>query len=335
MQLIRGLHNLKTTRPGKKYAQNRLNNVCAGAFDDVSNGCVLTIGNFDGIHLGHQEILSRVGLLAAKLDLPSVVMIFEPLPVEYFAPDKAPVRLMNLREKLISFQETAIDYVLVCRFDKTFATLTAQQFVQQVLVDALNVKHVVVGDDFCFGQNRQGNFASLQDAGKTFGFAVSDMPTFCVAEQRISSTRLRQALATDILLSQGLQPAETLLGRPFFFDGRVIHGRKLGRQLGFRTLNLNPKRLQMPVSGVFAVRVLNIANQPWPGVANIGVRPTVKGERPSIEVHLFNWDKDLYGAHVQVELVQFIRPEQKFNNLDELKAQIEKDAAAARFILKI
>lgn len=323
MQLIRGLHNLKTTRPGQIWTENSL----------FEHGCVLTIGNFDGIHLGHQEVLNRVQGLAHQLNLPSVVMIFEPLPVEYFAPDKAPVRLMNLREKLIGFQQTAIDFVLVCRFNAAFAELTAEQFVQQILVNSLQIKHLVVGDDFCFGKNRQGNYAFLQAAGAKHGFDVSEMPTYKVDEQRISSTRVRQTLSTETLQTQGLKAAEDLIGRSFYFDGRVIHGQKLGRQLGFRTLNLNPKRLQMPVSGVFAVRVLNIANQPWPGIANIGVRPTVNGLRPSIEVHLFNWDKDLYGAHVQVELVAFIRPEQKFANLDALKAQIEKDAKAAKQIL--
>ncbi|WP_237261493.1 bifunctional riboflavin kinase/FAD synthetase [Thiomicrorhabdus immobilis] len=317
MQLIRGLHNL----PGFQT--------------ELAQGCVLTIGNFDGVHLGHQQVLTALNSKAKELGLPSVVMIFEPLPIEFFAPEKAPVRLMNLREKLYAFQNTEIDFVLCVRFNTQFANLTASQFVEQVLLQGLNVKHLVVGDDFKFGKQRQGDFAFLQQAGAVHQFSVSDMPTYDVEQQRVSSTRIRTALTGNESGTPNLAEAKGLLGGNFSFYGRVIHGQKLGRTIGFRTLNINPKRTQMPVQGVFAVTVEGIADKPWPAVANLGLRPTVDGIRPSIEVHLFNWEKDLYGCHVQVNLEQFIRPEMKFSGLDALKEQIALDAEKAKAFFDI
>ncbi len=312
MRLIRGLHNLS-------------------AFQRVfENGSGVTIGNFDGVHLGHQAVLNQVNRQAKQQGLPSVAIIFEPLPIEFFTPDKAPVRLMNLREKLRAFESVGVDYVLCVAFNRSFAQLSAQRFVDSVLIQGLNVKHLVVGDDFRFGQHRQGDFALLAQQSRVYGFELSSMPTFCVDGERVSSTRIRSVLQT-----LDLAEAEALLGRTFSFEGRVIHGQKLGRTIGFPTLNLNPKRLQMPVNGVFAVRVAGLEQQAWPGVANIGVRPTVQGVRPSIEVHLFDWNKMVYGAHVEVRLEAFIRPEMKFNGLAELQAQIARDAAQARQLLKI
>ncbi|MDY0135604.1 MAG: bifunctional riboflavin kinase/FAD synthetase [Thiomicrospira sp.] len=312
MRLIRGLHNLS-------------------AFQRVfENGSGVTIGNFDGVHLGHQAVLNQVNRQAKQQGLPSVAIIFEPLPIEFFTPDKAPVRLMNLREKLRAFESVGVDYVLCVAFNRSFAQLSAQRFVDSVLIQGLNVKHLVVGDDFRFGQHRQGDFALLAQQSRVYGFELSSMPTFCVDGERVSSTRIRSVLQTP-----DLAEAECLLGRTFSFEGRVIHGQKLGRTIGFPTLNLNPKRLQMPVNGVFAVYVAGLDSQPWPGVANIGVRPTVQGVRPSIEVHLFDWTKMVYGAHVEVRLEAFIRPEMKFNGLAELQAHIARDAAQARQLLKI
>ena len=317
MQLIRGLHNLSSVK---------------GA---LSQGCVLTIGNFDGLHLGHQQVLQAVTVEAKERKLPSIVMMFEPLPIEFFAPEKAPVRLMNLREKMQAFQTTEIDYVLLVRFNAKFAGLSAQQFVEQVLIEGLNVKHLVVGDDFRFGKQRKGDFDYLYQQGQKRGFTVTDMPTYGVAcsenfRHRVSSTRVRAALAKP-----NLQEAGQLLGKPFKFNGRVIHGQKLGRTIGFPTLNLNPKRLQMPIMGVFAVTVNGIADQPWPGVANLGLRPTVDGVMPSIEVHLFNWSQDLYGKHVDVTLQKHIRPEMKFDSFEMLKQQIQLDAETAKQFFKI
>ena len=309
MQLIRGLHNLSRFQA------------------DFANGCALTIGNFDGVHCGHRQVLQQLQTQAKASGLPSVVMVFEPLPMEFFAPEQAPVRLMNLREKVQAFKATGIDFVLVCRFNQQFAEMTAAQFIEQVLVQGLNVKQLVVGDDFHFGKGRSGNFETLQQAGEQFGFSVASMPSFLVDGERVSSTLVRQALAQ---LPPDLQRAEKLLCSPFCFSGRVIHGQKLGRKIGFRTLNLNPKRQRMPVQGVFAVTVSGIADRPWEGVANIGIRPTVHGVQPSIEVHLFNWQKEIYGAHVSVVLQHFIRPEMKFENLDALVAQIQQDVAEAQ-----
>lgn len=314
MQLIRGLHNLPRFRT------------------DFAQGCVLTIGNFDGVHCGHRQVLQQLKQRSDAAALPSIVMVFEPLPMEFFAPDKAPVRLMNLREKVQAFKCTGIDYVLVCRFNQQFSQMTAEDFIRQVLMKGLNVKQLVVGDDFHFGRQRQGNFETLQAAGEQFGFEVSAMPSFTLEAERVSSTLIRQALAQ---WPPDLQRAEKLLCHPFSFHGRVIHGKKLGRQIGFRTLNLNPKRLQMPVQGVFAVTVAGIAQHPWEGVANIGVRPTVNGLQPSIEVHLFNWQKEIYGAHVEVFLQHFIRPEMKFENLEALVTQIQQDVTEAKQFFKI
>ncbi|GAB6070922.1 bifunctional riboflavin kinase/FAD synthetase [Thiomicrorhabdus hydrogeniphila] len=312
MQLIRGLHNLNRFKA------------------QLAKGCVLTIGNFDGVHLGHQQVLDTVNKQAKQLGLPCVVMIFEPLPIEFFSPQQAPVRLMNLREKLQAFKHTEIDYVLCVRFNAKFAALTAQQFIDTVLLQGLNVKHLVVGDDFHFGQHRQGDFDFLEQSGQVNDFSVTDMPTFGVDQERVSSTRIRSALLNEETNVPNLAEAKALMGKDFSFNGRVIHGQKLGRTIGFRTLNINPKRAQIPAQGVFAVTVSGIADKPWPGVANLGLRPTVDGVRPSIEVHLFNWNKDVYGQHVQVTLEAFIRPEMKFNGLEELKAQIALDAQKAK-----
>lgn len=307
MHLIRGLHNLDSVQ------------------ENFTQGCVLTIGNFDGVHLGHQEVLKSVLEEAAQKELPSVVMIFEPLPIEYFCAEKAPVRLMNLREKLQALSKTKIDYVLLARFNQVFASRTADAFVEEILLTGLNVKHLVVGDDFRFGKGREGNFAFLKMRGAESDFSVNDIPTYRIRGERSSSTNVRAQL-----VKPDLEHAELLLGKPFGFNGRVIHGQKLGRQIGFRTLNLNPKREKMPVLGVFAVKVSGIADRDWEGVANIGVRPTVAGLRPSIEVHLFNWDKDLYGQHITVKLAKYIRPEMKFDGLEALVAQIQKDAEEAK-----
>ncbi len=311
-QLISGLHNLDAVQ------------------SQLVDGCVLSIGNFDGVHLGHQQVLKTVVAQAKNLKRPSVVMLFEPLPVEFFLPESAPVRLMNFREKVKALQGYGIDYILCVRFNKTFSQLSAGQFVQSILVDRLHVQHLVVGDDFRFGTQRLGDFSFLQQAGQRLGFLVTDQPTFDLAGQRVSSTRIRQALSVP-----DLEEAERLLGKPFGFNGRVIHGQKRGRALGFRTLNLNPKRIQMPVQGVFAVTVDGIAHRPWEGVANIGFRPSVGGARPSIEVHLFNWTKELYGRHVEVTLKKFIRPERMFESVSALSTQIAQDAEQAKHFFKL
>lgn len=303
MKLIRGIHNL----------------------GQALYGCVLTIGNFDGVHRGHQALLQRLQVEGRKRGLPVVVMIFEPQPLELFAMDKAPARLTRLREKVRYLAECGIDYVLCVRFDRRFAALTAQTFISDLLVKRLGVQYLAVGDDFRFGAGREGDFLLLQKAGAEFGFSVTSTHSFCESGQRISSTAVRQALADD-----DLALAEILLGHPFVISGRVVHGDELGRTIGFPTANLPLRRQVSPVKGVYAVEVAGLGDKLLPGVANIGTRPTVSGVRQQLEVHLLDVVMDLYGRHIDVILRKKIRNEQRFASLDELKAQIARDELTAR-----
>ncbi|MGK6329400.1 bifunctional riboflavin kinase/FAD synthetase [Erwinia sp. DT-104] len=303
MKFIRGIHNLR----------------------EQHCGCVLTIGNFDGVHRGHQALLSRLREEGRKRNLPVVVMLFEPQPLELFAADKAPARLTRLREKLRYLDEAGVDAVLCLRFDRRFAALSAHSFVADLLVDKLGVRLLAVGDDFRFGAGREGDFLLLQKAGADYGFDVISTQTFCDDGKRISSTAVRQALAED-----NLPLAATLLGHPFSISGRVVHGDALGRTIGFPTANLPLRRYVSPVKGVYAVEVRGLGDKPLPGVANIGTRPTVAGIRQQLEVHLLDVAIDLYGRHIEVVLCEKIRNEQRFSSLDALKEQIAKDVVAAR-----
>jgi riboflavin kinase / FMN adenylyltransferase len=288
-------------------------------------GCVLTIGNFDGFHRGHQALMAELVEEGRKRQLPVIVMLFEPQPLELFAGDKAPARLMRLREKLKYLKQAGVDAVLCVRFDRRFAAHSAQSFISELLVEKLNVKFLAVGDDFRFGAGRQGDFLLLQKAGVEYGFDVISTQTFCDGGKRISSTAVRQALAQDDFVQ-----AQALLGHPFSISGRVVHGDALGRTIGFPTANLPLRRTVTPVKGVFAVEVLGLGEQPIPGVANIGTRPTVKGLRQQLEVHLLDTHMNLYGRHIDVVLKQKIRDEQRFASLDALKEQIAKDVVTAR-----
>ncbi|MEH6400576.1 MULTISPECIES: bifunctional riboflavin kinase/FAD synthetase [Pantoea] len=303
MKFIRGIHNL----------------------NEQHRGCVLTIGNFDGVHRGHQALMSRLCEEGRKRNLPVVVMVFEPQPLELFAGDKAPARLTRLREKLRYMAEAGVDKVLCVRFDRRFAALSAQRFISDLLVEKLDVKYLAVGDDFRFGAGRQGDFLLLQKAGAEYGFEVVSTETFCDGGKRISSTAVRQALAVD-----DLALAQSLLGHPFTISGRVVHGDALGRTLGFPTANLPLRRSVSPVKGVYAVEVWGLTPEPLPGVANIGTRPTVKGLRQQLEVHLLDINMDLYGRHIDVVLKQKIRNEQRFASLEALKEQIANDVVTAR-----
>jgi len=303
MKFIRGIHNL----------------------NEQHRGCVLTIGNFDGVHRGHQALMSRLCEEGRKRNLPVVVMVFEPQPLELFAGDKAPARLTRLREKLRYMAEAGVDKVLCVRFDRRFAALSAQRFISDLLVEKLDVKYLAVGDDFRFGAGRQGDFLLLQKAGAEYGFEVVSTETFCDGGKRISSTAVRQALAVD-----DLALAQSLLGHPFTISGRVVHGDALGRTLGFPTANLPLRRSVSPVKGVYAVEVRGLTPEPLPGVANIGTRPTVKGLRQQLEVHLLDINMELYGRHIDVVLKQKIRNEQRFASLEALKEQIANDVVTAR-----
>jgi riboflavin kinase/FMN adenylyltransferase len=324
MRLIRGLHNL--------LEQDR--------------GCVATIGNFDGVHLGHRAVFRRLLQRGRELDLPATVITFEPQPMEYFQPDAAPARLTRLREKLAAIYADGIDRIMLLEFGPRLAAMPADAFIEQLLVRGLGVRFLLVGDDFRFGRNRGGDFRLLQAAGARHGFDVENLHTITHGEARISSTRVREALARG-----DLDQARHLLGRRYAMRGRVVHGDQRGRSIGFRTANLPLHRRVSPVSGVFAVavRCLNGGRLPaarptawgkrwpdgWPGVANVGHRPTVNGQDVRLEVHLFDFDADIYGAHLEVEFRLRLRGEQRFASLDQLKTQIARDAAAARAYLGI
>ena len=307
MEFIRGLQNIKPHH----------------------HGCVATIGNFDGVHLGHQAVIRQVMDKARELNLPIVVITFEPQPQEYFCPDDVPARLTRLREKLEVLKDLRVDRVLCLRFDKQLASLTADQFVQQILVEGMGVKYLVVGDDFKFGKGRTGDFDYLTSIAPELGFEVSDTHSFSFAEARVSSTRIRTALETgDLLL------AKQMLGREYSMFGRVAHGDKRGRTIGFPTANIFLHRKSSPVYGVYSVQLHSkhpqIGGRVVNGIANVGQRPTVGGTRTLLEVHLFDFDSDIYGAYVQVTFLQKIREEKRFESFEALKVQIGRDVEEAR-----
>jgi riboflavin kinase/FMN adenylyltransferase len=292
--------------------------------------CALTIGNFDGVHLGHQALLARVRDAASGLGLEAAVMTFEPHPREFFAQksgdlSRAPARIANLRDKLQSLSDNGIDRVIVEHFSSSFAALTPQQFTEQVLVEGLHVKWLMVGDDFCYGARRAGNVDMLQEAGARYGFHVETLPTVMNGTTRISSSAVRAALADGDFIR-----AEALLGHPYAMSGHVIHGQKLGRTLGFPTLNLRvPHRPAL--MGIFTVQVHGLADQPLPAVASLGVRPTVDDSgRVLLEVHIFDFAQNCYGKQVRVEFLQKIRDEEKYVDLPTLTAAIHRDADIAR-----
>lgn len=307
MELIRGLHNLR-----QKH-----------------RGCVLTIGKFDGIHLGHQAVLRNLVDKARELALPATVMVFEPQPEELFSPHQAPARLSRLRDKYIELSKLGIDRLLCIKFDPKFAAYSANDFIQRLLVARLGVKFLVVGDDFRFGRQRQGDFAMLQAAGVRQGFTVVNTRSFRVEDCRISSTVIRQALQNSDFIA-----VKQMLGRAFTISGKVIHGDKKGRTIGFPTANLLLKRCKAPVQGVFAVTA-KVEGEDCNGVANIGTRPTVAGERSQLEVHFFDLNQDLYGRFIQVNLVAKIRDEKKFDSFELLHQQIQADALQAKALLGV
>jgi riboflavin kinase/FMN adenylyltransferase len=315
MRLIRGLYNIPS---------------------DFS-GCVATIGNFDGVHLGHQAILKQLKKQGEEHQLPTVVMMFEPQPREFFAADQAPARLANMSEKLQDLAGFGIDYVLCLPFNQKLRSMSADQFIQTILLDGLRISHLIVGDDFRFGCDRTGDFKLLQQAG----FSVEDSKTFVLESQRVSSTLVRKCLSAN-----DLDAASKLLGRPYRMSGRIGYGRQLGRTLGTPTANVILQRNKLPMTGVYAVKVIEItvdhchASQVldpagkvivWQGVANIGVKPTVAGSpEPSLEVHIFDFQGNLYGKRLSVEFCHKIREEKKFDGLDALKAAIANDMQVVR-----
>jgi len=288
-------------------------------------GCVATIGNFDGVHLGHQTVLGQLADKSAELGVPSVVISFEPYPMEFFAADKAPARLTRLREKVRALTRYSVDRMLCLRFDKVFSKQPAREFIDKVLIKSLGIRYLVVGDDFRFGHQREGDFALLEEVGKEQGFEVVHLHTFNIEAERVSSTRVREALDRGDMAA-----AEKLLGRPYRMCGRVAHGDKRGRTIGFPTANIHLHRQKTPVKGVFAVEMFGIKGEPVAGVANIGTRPTVDGTRSLLEVHLFDFSQEIYGEYVHVEFVHKLRDEVKFDSFEKLRQQIDIDAEQAR-----
>lgn len=309
MQLIRGIKKLQS----------------------IASGCVLTIGNFDGVHKGHRVVINKLAEKGQFLGLPVVVMVFEPQPLEFFLKDNAPSRLTRLREKIIHFKDLPVDHLLIVNFNQRFADLDPTYFIQEILVRRLNVKYLVVGDDFHFGKARRGNFALLQEAGDKYNFKVIDTASYSVKGSRVSSTLIRDALNNGDLAS-----AESMLGRNYSVCGRVVHGEKLGRKIGFPTANIQMQRKNTPIQGVFAVTMTGIGEKPVYGVANVGTKPTVNGgAKVLLETHLFDFNQDIYGKYVEVHFKHKIRSEMRFQSVDDLKRQIQLDTAQAKNLMHI
>ena len=286
----------------------------------------LTIGNFDGVHLGHQAMLAEVKRAAGRLGVPSCVLTFEPHPREFFAPDKAPTRLTSLREKLEWLRGCGIDRVHLCRFDYRFAQITAEDFIERIIARGLGARWLLAGDDFRFGARRAGDLVMLKRSGPRLGMEVSALASFMQDGERVSSTAVRKALAGGELAR-----AERLLGRPYSISGRVVRGDGLGRKLGFPTANVQMKHNRPPLTGIFAVRLRGAAALPLRGVASLGVRPTVKQQgAPVLEVHALDYDGDLYRRHVRVEFLRKFRDEEKYADLGALTRRIALDVENAR-----
>lgn len=306
MELIRGLHNLR----------------------ERHRGSVVTIGNYDGVHRGHQQLLAVATARAREMGLPATLVTFEPTPREYFEGDAAPSRLMRLREKIEALALYGIDRVVVLRFDRRMQSISAQEFIDRLLVQGLGTRHLVVGHDFHFARRREGNIGTLLENGARHGFGVEEVGRFLVDGERVSSSLVREALGRGDLVR-----AAALLGRPYRIAGRVRRGQQLGRKLGYPTANLALHRKVVPLWGIFAVRVSGAGLADHPAVVSLGTRPTVNGVDPLLEVHVFEFDGDLYGKYLDVDFVRRLRDERKFESLDALVEQMHLDAAAARQVL--
>ena len=313
MELVRGIHNLKPSHGRSASGQA---------------GTVLTIGAFDGLHRGHQSVLNHLRFRAAEVGLPSVVVTLEPLPREYFSPLAAPPRLMSFREKFEGMAALGIDLVMLVRFNDAMRNMEATEFIERVFVKHLNARHIVVGDDLRFGRDGGGDFDLLARLAIKHDFSVEDTATLAFNSQRVSSTRIRE------LLELGeFSEAENLLARPYSIAGKVVYGQQLGRQLGVPTANVELHRLRAAMSGVYTVEVaIGTDNKTWlPGVANVGCRPTVDDSIKAIlEVHLLDFDQDIYGNRIEVRFREKIRDEKRFDSLDLLKTQIHRDVSTAR-----
>lgn len=293
-------------------------------------GSVVCIGAFDGLHLGHQALVHHAVMRARALDVPAVALTFEPLPREYFARSAPPARLQSTRSRIEALFGLGIDHVGLLRFDAHLSAVSAEQFTEHVLHAHLRSREVWVGPGFGFGQGRAGDIALLRSMGERLGFDAADITPIHVEGERVSSTRIRQALAEG-----HFDVARQLLGRPYTITGRVVRGRQLGRTLGYPTANLRLPRGTPPLSGIFATRVHGLAPSALPSVSSLGTRPTVGGIEPLLETHLFDFDADIYTRRIEVEFVEKLRDELKFEGLDALVAQMDRDAGQARDILDL
>jgi riboflavin kinase / FMN adenylyltransferase len=306
MELVRGLHNV----------------------DRAARGCVLTIGAFDGIHCGHQEMIRVLRAASAAQGLPATLLSFEPTPREFFAKGTPPARLTRFREKYEALQQYGVERFVCLRFDAALRSMSPDQFIGDVLVSALGARHVIVGHDFKFARNLAGNVETLRAAGPAAGFAVTEVPPFEIDGERVSSSLIRAALDAG-----DMGRAARLLGRPYRMTGKVVEGAKLGRKLGFPTANLRPQRRATPLAGVFAIRVSGCGLQNAPGVASLGTRPAVNGKELLLEAHVFDFDGDLYRQTLHVDFIARLRDELWFPDMDRLVEQMRKDAQQAREIL--
>ncbi len=295
----------------------------------IPGGCVATVGSFDGVHTGHQSVLAQLIQHAKNRGLPSVVLTFEPQPREYFQPDAAPVRLSSFREKYRLLASRGIDKLICLRFHDSLAMVSAEDFVQRLFVEAMGLKCIVIGDDFRFGKNREGDVHTLRKTGEKVGFEVVPVDSFSMSGKRVSSSRVRQVLA-----EHDFPAAASLLGRPYSICGRVRHGEKRGRQLGFPTANIALNRARTTLLGVYVVYVNGLDGGRHKGVANIGTRPVFDGKQLFLEVHLLDYSGDIYGKYISIEFLQHLRGEQKFASVNELKSQIEQDIDRARVIFE-
>lgn len=297
-------------------------------FDQLADGSVVTIGSYDGLHLGHQRLLELVVARAQSERLPAIVMSFEPTPKEFFQVERPPARLMRFREKFAALAACGIDIFYCPRFSPAMRAIAAADFVRRIVVHGLNARHLVVGDDFRFAARREGDIALLERLGNALDYRIHQVPSVIVDGIRVSSTAIREAC------EQGeMQRAAALLGRPYCMSGKIVRGEQVGRTLGFPTANVDLRRRQSPIMGIFAVRVRGLAVQPLDAVASVGTRPTFNGTKPLLEVHLFDFDQDVYGQYIDVDFIARLREQKRYESVDDLVAQMHIDADNARSIL--
>lgn len=295
---------------------------------ELAGGSVVTIGSYDGLHPGHRRLLDRVMAEATARGTLSVVMSFEPTPKEFFSADAPPARLMRFREKFDALADCGIDVFYCPRFSEAMRSIAADAFIRRVLVHGLNARHIVIGDDFRFARRREGTVAELQRASAALQYSVEQVPSVIVDGIRVSSTAIREALAAGEVAR-----ATALLGRPYRMSGRIVRGRKVGRSLGYATANVDLRRRQSAVMGIYAVHVHGLPGGPVDGVASVGTRPTFDLTKPILEVHLFDFDRDIYGKYIHVDFIEHLRDEEKFESVDALVAQMRIDEDNARSAL--